>query len=399
MPQARTGQQAAPRFDELMARAEALVPALRERAAEAEDLRRMSDETLADLHSSGLFRMLQPARVGGSELPFRALYELTAVIGTGCGSTSWVLANLAAHHWLLGMWHPEAQEEIWGESPDSLISSALIFARGRAVRAPGGYRLSGRWPFSSGIDASTWNMFGAIFSDEETGQNEARMFLLPKSDYKIIDTWHVIGLAATGSKDVEVSNVFVPAYRTLSTERIRGGPNRGSELNPGSLYRLPAVSLFGFAIAGVSLGIARGAISHFAATTRTRLSAYTGRNIADFTNIQVHLAEAAALTDAAEAMVLRDCDEATRITEAGIVPSLEQRARYKRDGAFAATLCTRAVDLLFSATGGNAIYARNPIQRAFRDVHAANAHYNLNWDVSGAIYGRVALGLPPDAPL
>lgn len=242
-------------------------------------------------------------------------------------------------------------------------------------------------------------MFGAIVSDEETGLNEARMFLLPKSDYKIIDTWHVIGLAATGSKDVEVSDIFVPAYRTLSTERIRGGPNRGSELNPGSLYRLPAVSLFGFAIAGVSLGIARGAISHFAATTRTRLSAYTGRNIADFTNIQVHLAEAAALTDAAEAMVLRDCDEATRITEAGIVPSLEQRARYKRDGAFAATLCTRAVDLLFSATGGNAIYARNPIQRAFRDVHAANAHYNLNWDVSGAIYGRVALGLPPDAPL
>jgi 3-hydroxy-9,10-secoandrosta-1,3,5(10)-triene-9,17-dione monooxygenase len=399
MPQARTGQQAAPRFDELMARAEALVPALRERAAEAEDLRRMSDETLADLHSSGLFRMLQPARVGGSELPFRALYELTAVIGTGCGSTSWVLANLAAHHWLLGMWHPEAQEEIWGESPDSLISSALIFARGRASREPGGYRLSGRWPFSSGIDASRWNMFGAIVSDEETGLNEARMFLLPKSDYKIIDTWHVIGLAATGSKDVEVSDIFVPAYRTLSTERIRGGPNRGSELNPGSLYRLPAVSLFGFAIAGVSLGIARGAISHFAATTRTRLSAYTGRNIADFTNIQVHLAEAAALTDAAEAMVLRDCDEATRITEAGIVPSLEQRARYKRDGAFAATLCTRAVDLLFSATGGGAIYARNPIQRAFRDVHAANAHYNLNWDVSGAIYGRVALGLPPDAPL
>jgi 3-hydroxy-9,10-secoandrosta-1,3,5(10)-triene-9,17-dione monooxygenase len=242
-------------------------------------------------------------------------------------------------------------------------------------------------------------MFGAIVSDEESGQNEPRMFLLPKSDYNIIDTWQVIGLSGTGSKDVEVSDIYVPAYRTLSIERIRGGPNRGSELNPGNLYRLPAVSLFGFAIAGVSLGIARGAIQHFAETTRTRLSAYTGRNIADFTNTQVHLAEAAALADAAEAIAWRDCNEATRITEAGIVPSLEQRARYKRDGAFAATLCTRAVDLLFSATGGGAIYARNPIQRAFRDVHAANAHYNLNWDVNGAIYGRVALGLPPDAPL
>ena len=388
-----------PRFEELLTRAEALVPILRERAPRAEQLRRLPDETIADLHSSGLFRMLQPARVGGSELPYRALFELTAVIGQGCGSTAWVLANLAAHHWLLGMWHPEAQEEIWGQSPDSLISSALAFARGRARRVEGGYRLGGRWPFSSGVDPSAWNIFGAIVNDEETGQSEPRMFLVPASDYKVIDTWHVIGLIGTGSNDVEVTDVFVPAYRTLSAERIRGGPNRGSELNPGTLYKLPAVSLFAFAVAGVSLGIARGAIRLFAETTRTRRSAYTGRNLADFTNIQVHLAEAAALADAAEATVLRDCDEATRITEAGVVPSLDQRARYRRDGAFAATLCTRAVDLLFAATGGNAIYELNPIQRAFRDVHAANAHYMLNWDINGAVYGRVALGLPPDAPL
>ena len=400
MPEAKTHQRGAPpRFEELFARAEGLIPVLRDRAPRAEQLRRLPDETIADLHSSGLFRILQPARVGGSELPFRGLFELTAVIGQGCGSTAWVLANLAAHHWLLGMWHPEAQEEIWGESPDSLISSALIFARGRARRVEGGYRLNGRWSFSSGIDPATWNMFGAVVTDEETGQSEARMFLVPASDYSVIDTWQVIGLTGTGSKDVEVADVFVPAYRTLSTERIRGGPNRGSELNPGTLYKLPAVSLFGFAIAGVSLGIARGAIRHFAETTRNRLGAYTGKNLADFTNIQVHLAEAAALADAAEATVLRDCDEATRITEAGVVPSIEQRARYRRDGAFAATLCTKAVDLLFAATGGTAIYERNPIQRAFRDAHAANAHYMLNWDISGAVYGRVALGLPPDAPL
>jgi 3-hydroxy-9,10-secoandrosta-1,3,5(10)-triene-9,17-dione monooxygenase len=399
MPQAKTQRGEPPRFEELLARAEALVPVLRERASRAEQLRRLPDETIADLHESGLFRMLQPARVGGSELPYRALFELTAVIGQGCGSTAWVLGNLAAHHWLLGMWHPQGQDEIWGESPDSLISSALAFARGRARRVEGGYRLTGRWPFSSGINPSTWNMFGAVVSDEETGQSEHRLFLVPASDYSIIDTWQVIGLAATGSNDVEVADMFVPAYRTLATERIKGGPNRGSELNPGTLYKLPAISLFGFAIAGVSLGIARGAIQQFAETTRTRLSAYTGRNIADFSNMQVHLAEAAALVDAAEAIVLRDCDEATRITEAGVVPSIDQRARYRRDGAFAATLCTKAVDLLFAATGGAAIYEKNPIQRAFRDVHAANAHYTLNWDINGAIYGRVALGLPPDAAL
>jgi 3-hydroxy-9,10-secoandrosta-1,3,5(10)-triene-9,17-dione monooxygenase len=400
MPDANTETSAAPPpFQELLARAEALIPVLRERAERAEELRRLPDETIADLHSSGLFRMLQPARVGGSELPYRALFELSAVIGRGCGSTAWVLANLAAHHWMLGMWHPEAQDEIWGESPDNLIGSALIFPRGRARRVPGGYRLTGRWPFSSGIDAAHWAMIGAFVIDEETGQSEPRVFLLPASDYTIIDTWQVIGLSATGSKDVEVSDVFVPAYRTLAAERMTGGPNRGSGVNPGTLYQLPAISLFGFAIAGVSLGIARSAIQHFAETTRTRLSVYTGRNLADFRNLQVHLAEAAASADAAEAIALRDCDEATRITEAGVVPSLEHKARYRRDGAFAATLCTRAVDILFSASGGSAIYAQNPIQRAFRDVHAANAHYTLTWDVNGAIYGRVALGLPPEVSL
>ena len=387
-----------PDLAELTARAEALVPVLRERAARAEELRRLPDETIADLHASGLFRVLQPKRVGGSELPFRSLVELVAIISRGCGSTGWVLANLAAHHWLLGMWPRQAQDEIWGDSPDNLIGSALIFPRGRAKKAPGGYRLTGRWPFSSGVDPCAWNLIGAIAQDEDGGgPAEPRIFLLPASDYQIIDTWHVIGLSGTGSKDVAVEDVFVPDYRSLAVGQITGGPNPGSAVNPSVLYQLPAISLFAFCIAGVSLGIAQSAISHFAETTRTRLSSYTGRNLADYNTLQVHLAEAAAYADAARSMMLGDCDEATRLVSAGAMPSLEQRARYRRDGAFAATLSTKAVDLLFAASGGGAIYARHPLQRAFRDIHAANAHYVLNWDINGAIYGRVALGLSPDA--
>jgi 3-hydroxy-9,10-secoandrosta-1,3,5(10)-triene-9,17-dione monooxygenase len=400
MPDAKMGRRgAAPDFDELRAAAEALVPVLRERAPRAEELRRLPDETIADLHRTGLFRILQPGRVGGSELPFRSIVELVAVIGRACGSTAWVLANLAAHHWLLGMWSPEAQDEIWGQSPDNLIGSALIFPRGRARPVDGGYRLTGRWPFSSGVDASSWNLIGAIVNDVETGISEPRIFLLPASDYTIIDTWHVIGLAGTGSKDVAVEDVFVPAYRSLSVSQITGGPNPGSRVNPAVLYQLPAISLFAFCIAGVSLGIARGAFEYFAETTRTRTSYYTGRNLADFVTLQVHLAEAAVVADSAQALMLTDCEEATRLVTAGTVPSLVQRARYRRDGAYAATLCTRAVDVLFHAAGGGAIYARNPLQRAFRDVHAANAHYVLNWDINGAMYGRVALGLSPDASL
>ena len=388
-----------PDFAELLQRAEALVPVLRERAAKAEELRRMPDETIEDLHRTGLFRILQPKRVGGSELPFRAIVELVAAISRGDGSTGWVLANLAAHHWLLGMWPKQAQDEIWGESPDNLIGSALIFPRGRARPVPGGYRLTGRWPFSSGVDAATWSLIGAIVHDQESGTAEPRIFVLPASDFTIIDTWHVIGLAGTGSKDVAVEDVFVPEYRSVAVREITGGPNPGSAVNPSVLYQLPAISLFAFCIAGVSLGIAQGAIEYFTQTMRTRTSYYTGRNLADFVTLQVHLAEATAIADAARAVILSDCDEATRIVEEGAVPSLEQRARYRRDGAYAATLCTRAVDLLFRATGGGAIYARNPLQRAFRDVHAANAHYVLNWDINGAMYGRVALGLSADATL
>jgi 3-hydroxy-9,10-secoandrosta-1,3,5(10)-triene-9,17-dione monooxygenase len=388
-----------PDFAELLARAEALIPVLRERAARAEELRRLPDETIADLHRAGLFRILQPRRVGGSELPFRSIVELVAVIARGCGSTAWVLANLAAHHWLFGMWPKRAQDEVWGASPDHLIGSALIFPRGRAHPVAGGYRLSGRWPFSSGVDPSAWNLIGGIVQDEERGTTAPRIFLLPAKDYTIIDTWHVIGLAGTGSKDVAVDDVFVPDYRTLAVDQIAGGPNPGSEVNPSVLYQLPALSLFAFCIAGVSLGIAQGAIEYFVETTRTRLSSYSGRNVADFNTVQVHVAEAAALTDAARAIMLGDCDEATRWVGEGRMPELQQRARYRRDGAFAAMLCTKAVDLVFTATGGGAIYARNPLQRAFRDVHAANAHYVLNWDINGAMYGRVALGLPPDATL
>ena len=400
MPDAKTQSRGgAPDFATLLARAEALVPILRERAGRAEELRRLPDETIADLHQSGLFRILQPKRVGGSELPFRAIVELVAVIGRGCGSTAWVLANLAAHHWLLGMWPREAQDEIWGQSPDNLIGSALIFPRGRARRVDGGYRVTGRWPFSSGVDPAAWNLIGAILHDEEAGTTEPRIFLVPAKDYTIIDTWHVIGLAGTGSKDVAAEDVFVPEYRTLAVSQITGGPNPGSAVNPSVLYQLPAISLFAFCIAGVSLGLAQGAIEYFTETTRTRTSYYTGRNLADFVTLQIHLGEAAAIAAAARAVILSDCEEATRIVAEGGLPSLEQRASYRRDGAYAATLCTKAVDVLFQATGGGAIYARNPLQRAFRDVHAANAHYVLNWDINGAMFGRVALGLAPDASL
>ncbi len=397
MPEARRAAAAPPSYAELRRRAEAMVPVLRERAAKTEALRRLPDETIADLHKSGLFRMLQPARVGGSELSYTAMIEIAAIIGSGCGSTAWVLNNLASHHWMLGYWPKAAQDEIWDPSPDTLIGSAFIFPGGRARKVEGGYRLSGRWPFSSGVDPSAWNMIAAVVPDEQTGASEYRVFLLPASDYTVIDTWYVSGLAGTGSKDVTANDVFVPEYRTLGVDAGKGGKHPGSAVNPGLLFRLPWFALFGFVIASVSLGIAKGAIEQYVAATRTKLGTYSGRSLADFSTMQVHVAEAGALIDAAEALMLRDCEEAARFAAADQIPPMEDKVRWRRDGAYAARMCTQAVDIIFTAAGGGAIYENNPLQRAFRDIHAANGHFGVNWDANGINYGRVALGLPPDS--
>jgi 3-hydroxy-9,10-secoandrosta-1,3,5(10)-triene-9,17-dione monooxygenase len=385
-----------PSFDLLKAWARAQVPVLRARAAATEALRRVPDETIADLHASGIFRMLQPKRVGGSELPYRAMVELGAILAEGCGSTAWVVVNLASHHWMLAMWPREAQDEVWGETPDALIGSALVFPGGKAVAVEGGFRLSGRWPFSSGVDPSRWNFVGGIVHDARDKPIEQRIFLVAASDYQIIDTWYVTGLRGTGSKDIQMSDIFVPSHRTLPLAAIAGGTAPGCIDNPAALYRLPVLGLFAFVVGGVSLGLARGAIADFTQSMHARIATYSGRRLADLANLQLKIGEASALADTAEALMLKACDEATQLIEAGLTPSIEQKARWRRNGAYAASLCTEAVNLLFAATGGGGVYLDQPIQRAFRDAHAANAHYALSWDVNGTQWGRIALGLPAE---
>jgi len=388
----------APDLAELKRRADALLPRLRERAAETETLRRIPDATIADLHAAGLFRMLQPRRVGGSEAPYRALVDVGATIARACGSTAWVLTNLASHHWMLGMWPQQAQDEIWGgDGPDVLIGSAFAFPAGRASRVAGGWRLKGRWPFSSGIDPSRWTMIGALVEENGT-LTEPRIFIVPRNDYTIIDNWHAAGLGGTGSKDVAVADAFVPDHRSVTVGAIAGGPSPGSAINPGPLYRLPTFSVFPFILSGVALGIAQGAIAEFTGSMRARAATYTGKRVAELATLQLRLAEAAALTDAAEKTMLADCAEATTLAEAAADFPAEARARWRRDGAFTTRMCVEAVDQVFTGAGGNAIYLSHPLQRAWRDVHAAGAHVVVNWDAAGTLYGRVALGFPADVP-
>ena len=386
----------APTYDMLIASARALVPVLRERALRAEELRRIPDETLHDLHVSGLFRMLQPKRVGGSELSYEAMVELTAIIGRGCGSTAWVLANLANHHWMLALWPRATQDEIWGKSADTLVGSALTFPAGHAEREDGGFRLKGHWKFSSGIDASGWCMLGGIVASAQGEMPEYYVFILPQADYQALDTWHVAGLRGTGSKDIEVKNVFVPAHRALPVAQMKAGVAPGGET--AALYRLPVFDMFPYVVAGASLGIAQGAIEVFVEDTRHRITAYSTTLLADYATTQARLGHAAAAVAAAERILMGNCREAMEMAAHRTMPAADQKIRLRRDAAYAAHLCTESVDLLFGAGGGEFLFNQQSIQRSFRDVHAANSHYALAWDIATTMAGKSLLGIGADVP-
>jgi len=379
---------------EMIARARALAPALRARAAEAERLRALPEASIRELHESGLFRAFQPRRVGGSELDYGLIIEVGTVLGQACGSTAWVWSNLSSHHWMLAMWPERAQSEIWGSDPDALIASAFVFPSGRAKRVPGGYELSGRWPFSSGIMHSSWVMVGALVAAAEGGPSEQRMFLVPATSYRVIDTWHVSGLCGTGSHDVAIDGVFVADAFTLDVEATKRADAPGLRLNPSALYRIPVFATFPYLLAAPLLGVAEGAVDHYLASARERAGTYTGQRIAEHAPVQIKIAEATACCASARLMLTSDCREMMAMAEAHEIADDELRARYRRNPSFCARLATRAVDLLAEAAGGGGLYESNPLQRAFRDAHAAAAHISLVWDAAGAIYGRVALGLP-----
>jgi 3-hydroxy-9,10-secoandrosta-1,3,5(10)-triene-9,17-dione monooxygenase len=384
-------------YADVIDRATRLVPVLASRARASEALRRLPDETIGDLHANGLFRLLQPRRVGGLELPYEAIVRVTAILARGCGSTAWVTANIANHDFMLALWPREAQDDVWEADSAALIGSALMFPPGRATKVAGGFRLSGRWKFSSGIDACTWTMLGGIASaDGELP--DYRVFLLPAADYRIIDTWHAAGLRATGSNDVEVTDVFVPEHRALAVDLMKGCAAPGAAVNTGPLYRLPVFDMFPYVVAATALGIAQGAVEQFTEDTRHRVTSYSTTLLADHATTQVRLGEAAAAVEAAELLLYSNCERAMAAAAESRVLADAEKIRLRRDGAYAARLCTRAVDLLFEAGGGEYLYEEKTMQRAFRDIHAAQSHYVLAWDVAASKAGKFMLGIAPDIP-
>ncbi len=376
-------------------RARALLPALRERSSYTEQLRRLPDETFKEFQEAGLFRALQPKRYGGYELDPGTFYQAVMDVGTVCGSSAWILGVIGVHNWQLALFPEQAQEDVWG-ADTSLQFSTSLAPTGTVARVEGGFRLHGRWSFSSGCDFCQWALLGGAVPPTHEGAPPDRLaFLIPRRDYTIDDNWYVIGLGGTGSKDVVVEDAFVPEYRTFSYREAFELRSPGLAVNTAPLYRLPFGCVFPYGIASPAIGVALGALHLFREEARTRVWTRDGARVAEDPFVQLRLAEAAAAVDAARDRLLRCFADMMQLVGAGQEIPLGHRARYRWEAAHGVAWSVQAVDRLFEASGGRAIFLNNPIQRAWRDVHAMRAHAGNNADKASAIFARSEFGLPP----
>jgi alkylation response protein AidB-like acyl-CoA dehydrogenase len=372
--------------EELRRRTAELVPVLKERTARTEELRQIPPETVQDLISSGLIRIGNPPRYGGLDIEYEAAFDVGWELGRVCGSTAWCYSLWTTHIWWIGHFPEQAQEEFFASGPDTLASSGLNPAEGKAEPVAGGLRVSGRWNFSSGCDAASWVIVGV------SSPNGYRWALIPRPDYEIRDTWFTSGMRGTGSKDIVVGEAFVPEHRTMDPSRAGDGEWTGWELHRRLSYRLPCRCMTGWELAAPLIGIAQGAVDEF--MTHLQGTSGPGRT-ADSVLIQVRLAEASVEVDAARGLLKHSVREILDKAERGEEFTNLDRARYRRNKNFAVKLCIQAVNRLFEASGGRAIAETEAMQRFHRDINAGSHHHGLSWDAAAEDYGRQALGLPP----
>ncbi len=389
---------AEPSREALLDRARAMVPTLRARAVKCETIRRLPEETHRDFIAAGFYRIHLPKRFGGFEMDWGMLVDLAAELGRGCASSAWVFAQLAGHVYITGMRSIEAQQEVWGANSDATVSSGFPVEGATTVPVEGGYRIDGAWNFASGCDVAEWNDF-LCFVPRAGGGPPVQLFCLaPRSDWTIEDDWFPNGLAGTGSRRVAVRDVFIPAHRALRSEDCRGGPTLGSQWSDCPLYKLPLMGVGGGLFSGTVIGAARGAYDFIDGQFRTRRSV-AGVNLAEQPTVQLRLAEAETLIEAAHALIRQDNNAAMDFARRGAQPPLEDRARWRRNSAYAIRLCLDAIDrVLYPLAGGRGLDANSPFQRAARDAHAAASQIIVNWDLMASHWGRAHFGLPMTDP-
>jgi alkylation response protein AidB-like acyl-CoA dehydrogenase len=377
----------------LLAHAADLVPTLAGREAAASAARSVPDETIAEYHRLGLLRVMQPRRFGGHQASFDLFSRIAETLAEGCAASAWVYTVLAEHQWIIACMPEQAQINVWGDNPDALAASSLA-PRETAHRTTGGWRLSGRFPFSSGCRHAQWAIIGAR-AEAAAGNLPTRYMLVPMAHIEIIDDWHVLGLRGTGSCSLVLKDVFVPEHRTILLGDLLAGTTPGSAILPEyKLLRAPRGYLVPFSLPVVMFTLARRALRSVPATLRSRVSRGV-REVAASEVVQLRLGEAAAAIEGAVLIMHTRRAESIAAVDAGHAVTPEAVLRNRRDVTFAAEQLRRGMEALVEVSGARSVYDADPLQALLRDVLTISTHTVVSRQSAMVPYGRLMLGLPP----
>lgn len=378
---------------EVTERVEALLPTLRERAQEAEDLRRIPDESMKALQETGFFRLLQPKQWGGHAADPVVFYDTVRKIASACGSTGWVAGIVGVHNWHLALFAQQAQEDVWGEDTEVRISSSYA-PMGAGTVVDGGYLVNGAWAWSSGCDHATWAVLGGpVIKDGKPV--DFGSFLIPRDDYRIDDVWNVVGLRGTGSNTVVVKDVFVPSHRFLSFRAMSELKSPGLEQNPDPVYKMPWGTIHPTTISTPIVGMAYGAYAaHVEHQGKRVRAAYAGEKAKEDPFAKVRIAEASSDIDAAWRQLSGNVADEYALLVAGEEIPFDLRVRARRDQVRATGRSIAAIDKLFESSGATALSNGTPLQRFWRDAHAGRVHAANDPERAYLMYGTHEFGLP-----
>ena len=373
-------------FDTMMTAIKELQPVFRERAPQTRKERKVPQESIDELQDIGFFLALQPKRYGGLEMCPQEFFKLQIAIAEACMSTAWASGIIAVHALQLAMMDDRAQQAVWNESIHTRISSSYA-PMGKVTPVEGGFRFSGRWGWSSGSDHCTWVLLGGIIPGEGY-----RTFLIPKSDYEIVDTWHSMGLEGTGSNDIVVDDVFVPDYMTHKQSDGFAGTNPGLAVNDAPLYRLPWAQSFIRVVSTPAIGACKATVDLYKHAVLNKASGDPTKLAGD-TQVVERIAAAQNGIDEMETILLRNFDVMMGQVERGEEIPLEDRVRYRYQASLVISKSIEIIDSLFEVAGGHSVFTDSEIQQRFRDVHTARAHVANNPTGFARNFGGVSLGM------
>ena len=378
---------------ELIRRARALVPVLAKRAAETERAGRVPPETIAEMQAAGLFRVMQPKRWDGYELGLDVANEIQMILAEGCMSSAWVFAVIAVEAFLIAVCDDRMAQDVWARDRSTLVCGTSAGGPGNVTTAvEGGFRMTGRWRFASGCDHTDWTFLAGFVPAAEGGGGTDWRLLLPKEDYRIIDTWNVSGLRGTGSRDIVVEDKFIPAHRAIRQLDLFNCAGPGQAVNTGALYRIPFGQVFAMSVSTLILGGLQGMLDAFLAYGAKRTARGIGPTARDPV-AQLLCAEVAATVDECRTIFTRNARNLAAYAERSETPPLRERMGYKFQLAYAVERASTLAARLFKAAGASGIYVDNsPFARWLNDINAGRQHVNNQFEPAGRNWGSLMLG-------